>query len=65
VNKLMYDLTLAVGHAPTTQLRAELHEYLSELGGVLSTAVVTDALSQFDQHARTQLSACGITSLGS
>jgi hypothetical protein len=65
VNKLMYDLTLAVGAAPTAQLRAELNRYLAELGVVLSTNIVTDAMSHFDQQARTQLRACGVTPLGS
>jgi hypothetical protein len=65
VNKLTYDLTLAAGHAPTDQLSTELYEYLAELGGVLSTTIVDDAVSQFDEHARTQLRACGITPIGS
>ena len=64
VTRLMYDLTLAVGSAPTAQLRAELNRYIVELGVVLSTNIVTDAMSNFDQHARTQLRACGITPLG-
>jgi hypothetical protein len=65
VNKLMYDITLAQGAVPTAQLRAELHRYLAALGGVLSTNIVTDAMSHFDQQARTQLRACGITPIGS
>jgi hypothetical protein len=65
VNKLMYDLTLAVGAAPTAQLRSELHRYLAQLGAVLTTNVVTDAMSQFDLQARTQLRACGVTPIGS
>jgi hypothetical protein len=65
VNKLMYDVTLAVGAAPTAQLRAELNRYLADLGVVLSTNIVTDAMSHFDQQARTQLRACGVTPIGS
>ncbi|HEY5092098.1 MAG TPA: hypothetical protein VII60_02450 [Acidimicrobiales bacterium] len=65
VNKLMYDATLAQGAVPTAQLRAELNRYFVELGGVLSTNSVTNAMSQFDQQARTQLRACGITPIGS
>ena len=65
VDKLMYDVTLALGTVPTAQLRAELDRYLTELGVVLSTLTVTDAMSQFDQHARTQLRACGLTPIGS
>jgi hypothetical protein len=65
LNKLMYDITLAVGAAPTAQLRAELNNYLTELGVVLSTNIVTDAMSNFDLQARTQLSACGVTPVGS
>jgi hypothetical protein len=42
-----------------------LSRYLAELGVVLSTLTVTDAMSQFDQHARTQLRACGLTPIGS
>jgi|GEM_PF-3353972 len=65
LNKLMYDLTLAVGAAPTVQLRTELNDYLAELGVVLSTNIVTDAMSQFDQQARTELRACGVAPIGS
>jgi hypothetical protein len=65
VNKLMYDINLAVGSAPTVQLRSELNRYLAELGVVLSTNIVTDAVSQFDEQARTQLKACGVTPVGS
>ena len=61
VAKLMYDVTLAAGAAPTAQLRAELNRYLAELGVVLSANIVTDAMSNFDLRARTQLRACGIT----
>ena len=65
VNKLMYDVTLAVSAVPTAQLRAELNRYLAKLGVVLSTNIVTDAMSHFDQQARTQLRACGVTPIGS
>ena len=65
VDKLMYDVTLAVGAAPTAHLRAELNRYLAELGVVLWTNIVTDAMSHFDQQARTQLRACGVIPLGS
>ncbi|MBW4079307.1 MAG: hypothetical protein HIU84_12525 [Acidobacteria bacterium] len=65
VNKLMYDVTLAEGAAPTAQLRAELNRYLAELGVVLSTNIVTDSMSQFDQQARSQLRACGVTPISS
>ena len=65
VDTLLYDVTLAVGAAPTAQLRAELNRYRAELGVVLSTNIVTNAMSQFDQQARTQLRACGVTPLGS
>jgi hypothetical protein len=65
LNKLMYDLTLAEGAAPTAQLQTELHRYVAELGVVLSTQIVTNAMSQFDELARTQLRACGVTSSGS
>ncbi len=65
VDKLMYDITLAVGAAPTTQLRAELNRYRAELGVVLSTNIVTDAMSHFNQQASTQLRTCGVTPIGS
>jgi hypothetical protein len=65
VDKLMYDITLAVGAAPTAQLRTELHAYLAQLGVVLSTNIVTDAMSHFDLQARTQLRACGVAPVGS
>lgn len=65
VNTLMYDITLALGAAPTAQLRTELQRYLAELGVVLSTNIVTDAMSNFDLHARNQLGACGVTPIGS
>jgi hypothetical protein len=65
VNKLMYDITLARGNAPTAQLRNELDHYLAGLGGVLTTNTVTDAMSRFDVRARTQLRACGVTPVGS
>jgi len=65
VDTLMYDLTLAEGAAPTNQLRAQLHRYLAELGVVLSTTVVTDAMSNFDIQARTELGACAVTPIGS
>jgi hypothetical protein len=65
VNKLMYDVTLAVGAVPNAQLRTELNGYLAELGVVLSTNIVTNAMSHFDEQARTQLRACGVTPIGS
>jgi hypothetical protein len=65
LNKLMYDITLALGAAPNATLQAELNRYRSELGVVLSTTIVTDAMSHFDEQARTQLRACGIRPIGS
>jgi hypothetical protein len=65
VDNLMYDITLAVGAAPNAELLAELNRYRSELGVVLSTTVVMDAMSQFDEQARTQLRACGTVPVGS
>lgn len=64
VARLMYDVTLASGTAPTAQLQSELNRYLAELGVVLSTNIVTDAMSNFDQQAGTQLRACGIAPVG-
>jgi len=61
VATLAHDVQLAEAAAPTAQLRAELNLYLSQLGGTLSTLTVSNAYSQFDQHSRTQLRACGIT----
>jgi len=65
VDKLMYDITLALGAAPNASLQAELIRYRSQLGVVLSTTIVADAMSRFDEQARTQLSGCGITPVGS
>jgi hypothetical protein len=65
VNKLLYNITQAVGAAPNDQLRVELNAYRAKLGVVLSTNIVTDAMSNFDQRARTQLRACGVTPVGS
>ncbi|MGB8197446.1 MAG: hypothetical protein WCF25_10625 [Acidimicrobiales bacterium] len=64
VDKMVYDITLALGSVPTTQLRNELEAYRAELGVVLSTTIVTDAMSDFDRHARTQLAACGVRPVG-
>ena len=64
VATLMHDVQLAEANAPTAQLRAELHRYLGELGGVLSTNIVTYSMSQFDSESVTQLRACGITPTG-
>jgi hypothetical protein len=64
VDKLVYDVTLAVGTVPTAELRGELNRYLAELDVVLSTNTVTDAMSKFDEQARTQLRACGVTPIG-
>lgn len=64
VATLMHDVQLAEANAPTAQLRAELHRYLAELGGVLSTNIVTYSMSQFDSESVTQLRACGITPTG-
>lgn len=65
VATLAHDVQLAEATAPTAQLRAELNRYLAELGAVLSTDTVSNAISQFDQQARTQLRACGVTPTGS
>ena len=65
VDKLRRDVRLAAAKAPTLQLRAELFHYLSQLPNNPSTNVVTDAMSHFDQQARTQLRACGVTPTGS
>ncbi|HUZ39949.1 MAG TPA: hypothetical protein VMU68_00955 [Acidimicrobiales bacterium] len=65
VATLAHDVQLAEAAAPTAQLRAELNRYLAELGVKLSTLTVTDAMGQFDQHARTQLRACGVRPIGS
>lgn len=51
--------------APTTQLQMELRLYYSRLNGNPSMNVVTDAMSQFDQRARTQLRAGGVIPGGS
>ena len=60
VATLFHDAQLAEANAPTAQLRAELNRYLVELGVVLSTNIVTDAMIRFDQKASTQLRACGV-----
>lgn len=63
VATLAHDVQLAEAAAPTTQLRAELNRYLAELGAKLTTNSVSNAFSQFDQLARTQLRACGVRPL--
>lgn len=62
---LRADIGLAVAVAPTTQLQMELRLYYSRLNGNPSMNVVTDAMSQFDQRARTQLRAGGVIPGGS
>lgn len=71
VSTLRSDIGLAAAVAPTTQLRTELRLYYSRLSddpfthGPPPMRVVTDAMGRFDQHARTQLRACGVTPGGS
>ena len=71
VDTLRADIVLAEAVAPTTQLRRELRIYHSRLSDNPFThdpppmRVVGDAMSRFDQHARTQLRACGVTPGGS
>jgi hypothetical protein len=65
VATLRHDVRLSEAAAPTPRLRVELATYLAQLRGTASTGAVANALSQFDEHARTQLRACGITPIGS
>lgn len=65
VATLRTDIGLAEATAPTSQLRTELNAYLSRLGNNPSMLTVADAMSQFDQQARMQLRACGVTPTGS
>lgn len=66
VATLRADIVLAEAAAPTSQLRSELRNYVEQLHGIYkSMTVVVDAMSNFDQHARTQLRACGVTPIGS
>jgi hypothetical protein len=65
VTTLRADIVLAKASAPTSQLRTELGDYLSQLRNGHSILPVTDAISQFDQEARTQLEACGVKPVGS
>ena len=66
VATLRADIVLAEKAAPTAQLRSELRNYLERLHGIYTSMnVVIDAMSNFDQHARTQLRACGVTPGGS
>ena len=61
---LRADIVLARAAAPTRQLRTELNLYHSRLSNDPSMNIVTDAMSQFDQKARTQLEACGVRPSG-
>lgn len=66
VAALRADIDLAEAAAPTEQLRLELLNYVEQLHGIYASMnVVTDAMSNFDQLARTQLRACGVTPAGS
>ncbi len=66
VAALQADIVLAEAAAPTAQLRTELRNYMKQLHGIYTSMNgVTDAMSTFDQLARTQLRACGVTPVGS
>ena len=65
VATLLHDVRLADVNAPTAQLQLELNRYLAQLGVTFSTQSVTDAMSRFDQQARTQLRDCGVNPIGS
>ena len=66
VAALQADIVLAEAAAPTAQLRLELRNYVEQLHGIYTSMNgVTDAMSTFDQLARTQLRACGVTPVGS
>ncbi len=65
VSILLHDVQLAAVAAPTHQLRSELNRYRKDIDGVISTTPVTNAMSQFDLHARTQLRSCAIVPIGS
>lgn len=64
VVRLRSDVQRAAAAAPTSQLHAELDRYLSALRGNPSKLSVSTAFSRFDQEARTQLRACGVTPAG-
>ena len=64
VATLRADVRRAAVAAPTSQLRNELNRYHSELDGKLTNLTVTNAVSQFDEGARTQLRACGLRPAG-
>jgi hypothetical protein len=64
VATLRRDVRLAEATAPTSQLRAELNFYLLELSNNPTPDSVSNAFSLFDQKARTQLRACGVTPTG-
>lgn len=64
VATLRADVRRAEVNAPTSQLRTELNRYLTELNGKLTNLTVSDALSRFDEGARTQLRACGLRPAG-
>ena len=65
VDTLRADIALAEKAAPTAQLRMELRNYVEQLHGIYTSMyVVTDAMGNFDQQARTQLRACGVTPIG-
>jgi len=64
VATLLHDVRLSDVNAPTAQLQSELNRYLAQLGVTFSTQSVTDAMSQFDRQARTQLRDCGVTPVG-
>lgn len=65
VATLRADIVLAEAVAPTAQLRSEIRNHVVQLhGAYASMSVVSDVMSQFEQHARTQLRACGVTPVG-
>ena len=58
--QLRKDIEAALAAAPTAELRAELVNCDTRIQAAGSTSQVDDALSQFDQLARTQLEGCGV-----
>lgn len=65
VATLREDIVLAEEAAPTAQLQTELRNYAEQLHGIYASMnVVYDAMNKFDERARTQLRACGITPIG-
>lgn len=64
VARLRTDVRRALAAAPTSLLQRELSHYLFLLRSSRTSAGVSYAFSQFDQEARTQLRACGVTPSG-